>query len=202
MLLEEEEKIRPTPTSDLWTLTNAEQYDVLLLVPIRGFPHVPDEAIAAIRRHVWNGGGMIGMHDVLFLAPAPFHEIFGGTGGVFPTDAASPKLRIVVRPAARRHPILAGIPDRFPLIEEHPVRTGYDPRVSRLLDAVYTSVRGEEIAHLAAWTRRYGEGWTLYFSPGHSELTRYHPYVIRLFVNAIRHFSSEGSPSAPSRVGG
>ena len=188
MYLEEEPGFQVTPTNDVWALSESERYDVIILAPLKAY-QFPSEILLKLESFVREGGGIIGMHDVLFKYNDLLKEIFGGSAGVFPEDAIAPQLTLSIKAGAEDHPILKGVPREFVLVGEHPTITRYKPTVVRLLTMSYQTIMGKTKSYTAAWLSRYGKGKAFYIAPGDSEETRYNPYILRMIANAVNYMA-------------
>ena len=173
-----------TPTSDVQMLNaqNIVNYHVVILVPLGGVTFSPLIA-SAIKNFVEDGGGIIGIHDILFKQNRIFYEFFGGGAGVFPVDAMEGKIAIRVRDPD--HMVVRGIPSSFVLVSEHPTKTWYKPNVHRILEMSYKKINGKTEEFCAGWLYSYRKGKAFFFAPGDTEETRYNPYFIQLLSNAV-----------------
>jgi len=181
LYLEDEPGFQITPTADIRMLESLQGYDVVVLIPVVG-PIFSSDILLSIRNFVHDGGGVVGMHDVLFNQSA-LSEIFGGAISGPPSDILTPKAYITVYDAT--HPIVQGIPKQFILLEGVHI-AGHDPKAHRLLNMSYKKTDGEIQTYAAAWTYKFGKGKTFFFAPGDDEITRYNSYVIRMISNAAR----------------
>ena len=119
--------------------------------------------------------------------------------------------------AAPDHPVLAGIPPRFPLTDELYLFEVFEGEVTPLLRADHAFVREEfysaaqavaghmfsnagwdhpEGSNLIGWTKKAGASPLVYLQPGDGPDAYDNPNVRRLIENAIRWAASEGARRA------
>jgi type 1 glutamine amidotransferase len=210
-------------------------FDVLVLYDMPGLDFaaadrpghvVPDPAlIAGFEALLAQGKGVVALHHALAGWPAwpGFAEHLGGRflyrpGPLRGTERLDSGYRHDVAYDATvvgDHPVTAGLPSRFPLVDELYLAEIFDDSVTPLLHAEASFTRDDfwsashavtgrmfcrddwdhpSGSNLIGWTKRAINSPLVYLQPGDGPPTYANPHYRRLVENAIRWVVAEGRP--------
>ena len=160
--------------------------DVLLWWGHMAHREVDDALVERIRERVLSGMGFMPLHSGHHSKP--FKRILGSTGNLTWGD----NQRCIVWNLCPTHPIAAGIPEHFELLEEMYSEPFFIPKPDDLIFATWYE-NGNLFRGGATFTR--GMGKIFYFHPGHETLTSFHnEYVQQIIKNAIRWVAPAQTP--------
>ncbi|MBD3180665.1 hypothetical protein GF312_00130, partial [Candidatus Poribacteria bacterium] len=142
---------------------------------------IPDDVMLSIKTFTYNGGGLIGFHDILSTS---LSKVFGGIGGVGWHESLNGEYELIIYD--KDHPIVKGIPSKITILNEEHVYSRCDPKAHNILNFSFVTKENKIQTYRAAWTCRFGKGKTFAFMLAHRESTRYNPYIIKMVANAIR----------------
>jgi len=152
--------------------------DVLIWWGHKAHADVADEVVEEVYRQVLAGMGLIVLHSGHFSKP--FKRLMGSHCSLRWREADEKERLWNLQPS---HPIMAGIPDYFELLQEEMYGERFDiPTPDELL--MISWFQGGEVFRSACTWRR-GHGKVFYFRPGHETYPSYHhEQVLRIIANA------------------
>ncbi|MCQ0969140.1 ThuA domain-containing protein (plasmid) [Paracoccus sp. TK19116] len=140
-----------------------------------------DDAIAErVCEAVWGGMGIIFLHSAHFSKP--FKRLMGTPCNLYWREAGE---RERIWTTSRNHPIAAGVPESFELVNEE--MYGEPFGVPEPMETVFIGwFQGGEVFR-SGLTWRRGAGNVFYFQPGHETYPTYHDANIqRVIANGVR----------------
>lgn len=155
-----------------------ENTDVLMWWGHMAHGEVSDALVERIFARVNEGMGMIFLHSA--HKSKPFSRIVGSTGNL----TWGRNQRCIVWNLCPTHPIAAGIPAHFELLEELYSEPFFIPKPEDLL---FASWYEDGNLFRGGFTYTRGLGKVFYFHPGHETCTSFSdPHVQRILQNAVR----------------
>ncbi len=156
-----------------------DETDVLIWWGHCAHDEVRDEVAADVQRRVLEGMGLLALHSAHFAKP--FMRLMG-TSCALKWRENDDKERVwTVMPS---HPVAAGVPEHFELVEEMYGEPFGIPEPDETVFISWFS-GGEVFRSGASWRR--GHGRVFYFRPGHETYPSFHDAnVRRVIVNAVR----------------
>jgi type 1 glutamine amidotransferase len=167
----------------------AGQFDALVLYDM--YQAITDRQKADLQAAIKGGKGLVVLHHALgnYQEWPEYEKIIGGRyylservvgGALHPRSTYQHGVKVTVRVADKRHPVLRGIGD-FEIVDE--VYALYDvaPTAKPLL-----RVSHPQSAEVVAWTHQYGKGRVVCIQLGHDQTAYSNPSYRRLVANAIR----------------
>jgi len=188
----------------------------------------PNEAFKrGFRALLDEGKGVVALHHAIAGWPAwpEYAEILGGSflyrpgplrGRPRPDGGYRHEVAYEAVSAAPGHPVLEGVPNRFPCVDELYLYEVFEEDVTPLLradhrftrDGFYSTaeaMRGRTFSNdgwdhpdgsdLIGWTKRVGKSPIVYLQPGDGPSAYENPHVRRLIENAIRWVAAGGMPA-------
>ncbi len=138
---------------------------------------------------VHDGGGLVGNHTaaICFDDWPEWGRILGGHWN-WERSSHPPQGAVLVRmPDARRHPLVAGLPEQFPIVDEVYGHLDLEADVEPL--AVGPHPDGTE--HPLLWARTYGAGRVVYDGLGHDVASLRDPHHRTILRRALRWVTEE-----------
>lgn len=142
-----------------------------------------DEVRGALAGFVASGGGLVGSHtaSICFDDWPGWGEVLGGA---WDWDRSShPPLAPAEVHVVGSHPVVAGLPDRFTVVDEVYGDQVLQPGIAVL--AVSRRSPGDADQPVV-WAHRHGEGRVVYEGFGHDAASLQQPEVTRLLQQAVR----------------
>lgn len=168
-----------------------ESTDVLVWWGHVAHHEVSDEVVAAVKRRVLAGMGLVVLHSGHFSKI--FKSLMGSTCDLKWREAGERERIWVVQPG---HPVAAGLDEYFELPQEEMYGEHFDIPAPDELVFVSWFQGGEVFRSGCAYTR--GRGRIFYFRPGHETYPTYHDKnVQRVLANAVAWAGQPGG-AAPT----
>lgn len=142
-----------------------------------------DSARGGIDRYVAAGGGLVGNHtaSICFDDWPGWRDVLGGAWS-WDRSSHPPPAPVTVRVVERHHPVTAGLPAAFDLVDE--VYGDLDLRDDLDVLAVARRTPGDA-EQPVVWARTHGEGRVVYDALGHDAASLRDPVHARLLVRSI-----------------
>ena len=136
----------------------------------------------AIVMHVYEGGGLLGLHtaSICFDDWPEWRSVLGGTW-VWGRSGHPPPGPVQVRISEPDHPLVRGLPD-FTLADEVYGNLALEPDVVPLMQA--TAIGAHAGWHPVLWERRVGIGRVVYGALGHDATSIAHPVHSRVLARS------------------
>ena len=162
-----------------------DETDVLLWWGHAAHDDVDDAIVERVAERVWGGMGLIVLHSGHYSKI--FRKLMGTPCALKWREAGERERLWVTNP---RHPIAAGLPERFELETEEMYSEPFS--VPEPLETVFISwFQGGEVFR-SGLTYRRGAGNIFYFRPGHEAYPTYRdPMIAKVLRNAVRWAHTE-----------
>jgi type 1 glutamine amidotransferase len=166
-----------------WDPRQLDSYEVALLTKSNNLSHADaapwliGDVTRCFADFVSRGGGLLAVHSgIASYKDVP--AVRAVLGGVF---LSHPPVCDVLLQAAANHPIAAGVPPLFRIVDEH-----YHVALDDTSADVFLTSESSHGAQPAGWSRVEGKGRVCVLTPGHFPSVWLNPAYQQLLVNALR----------------